>query len=78
MTGTEPIELNKLGVLMYRVSSIGAQNPELGPGVVFSMALLIVDPLLCRSLRTSRFDAFHRPEKLPAAWEYVRKAWGFK
>lgn len=74
----EPLELNKLGQLMYRVSCIGAQNPELTPGAVFCTALLTIDPLLCRSIRVSRYDPFYRPEKLPAAWEYVRKAWGFK
>lgn len=72
----EQIELNRLGQLMYRTSLVGAHNPEMAEGVVFTTALLSMDPALCRLLRLSKFDPFYKPERLPAAWEYVRKAWG--
>lgn len=63
---------------MCRTSELGAANPDMPPGAVFCTALLAMDPTLARLLRLSKFDPFYKPERLPAAWEYVRKAWGFK
>lgn len=71
-------EPDRLAALMIRTSKVGADNPDLPPGVVFCTALLSMDGELARALRLSPYDPIHRPDRLPAAWEFVRKAWGFK